>query len=76
MKRYRYCLSNRYQIIKINKSFSWWSKIIFEVPQGSDLGPPLFNIYVNKLFCMTKLTDVCNFADDKTFHTYDSSLED
>ena len=25
---------------------------------------------------MTELTDVCNFADDTTFHMYDSSLED
>ena len=25
---------------------------------------------------MTELTDVCNFADNTTFHVYDSSLED
>ena len=25
---------------------------------------------------MTELTDVCNFADDTTFHTCNSSLED
>ena len=25
---------------------------------------------------MTDLTDVCNFADDTTFHAGDSSLED
>ena len=25
---------------------------------------------------MTELTDVCNFADDTTFHACDSSLED
>ena len=25
---------------------------------------------------MTELTDVCNFADDITFHPCDSSLED
>ena len=25
---------------------------------------------------MTEFTDVCNFADDTTFHAWDSSLED
>ena len=43
-------LSNRKQRTKINESYSSWEEILFGVPQGSILGPLLFNIVMCDLF--------------------------
>ena len=70
-------LSDRWQGTKVNTSFSDWKELLCGVPQGSVLGPLLFNIYLNDLFFVfTDDCHVCNFADDTTLSVGDTNLED
>ena len=74
MKLIKSLLTNRWQRTTFNKDFSKWIQIFLVVPEGSVIGPLLFNIFIKTLFFCTENTNVCNHADDTAFYACESVL--
>ena len=69
-------LKNRMQRTKINSEYSSWEKLMFGVPQGSILGPLLFNIFLCDLFLIMENIDIASYADDDTPYTTGKLIEE
>ena len=58
--------SDRQQYVQIDDKKSYLHQVKFGVPQGSILGPTLFNNYVHDLIDHTNISSI-KFADDSTY---------
>ena len=59
-------LSNRKQRVKVGNAYSSWKEPFYGVPQGSILGPLIFNIFLWDLFYILKVVAVASYADGTT----------
>ena len=69
-------LQNRKQRTKVGTACSNWQDIIAGVPQGSILGPILFNILLCDRFLHQGNNYFTNYADDTTPYVVDDNITD
>ena len=64
------------QRTKVDSAVSSWGMLFSSVPEGSVLGPLLFNMHICDMFLETPVNiDFSRYADDNTSYTYSSNIE-
>ena len=59
-------LTSRKQCVKIGNCISNVVDVLKGVPQGSIMGPIIFNIFINDILYFTEEASLINYADDNT----------
>ena len=67
-------LTRRNQYVQIEGIKSCMERILCGVPQGSILGPTLFNLYLNDICNLSRILEFTLFVDDKNItYSHDST---
>ena len=68
-------LSNRKQCVRINNVHSRFQNVISGAPQGSIVGPTLFNCFFNDFFYFIDKVSVHDFANDNSLSEFESNIK-
>ena len=64
------------QNVRINNTHSIFQIFLSRVPQGSMLGPILFNIFITDLLIWISNSELINFADDNTISAVENTIKE
>ena len=67
-------LADRTQRTKVDGEYSSKRTLKYGVPQGSILGPLLFNLFMNDIFYFVDKSKLANYADDTSTYISDEGI--